>query len=99
MQRLEDHLLTTGDLHQFLESVLAAVCDRLQTCSAFIVALESQSIELLVTVGDQALLEKEGVSQEFLEKISEAEEGKSLFLWGEYWLVALYAQKTLTDEL
>lgn len=99
LQRLEDHLLTTGDLHQFLESVLAAVCDRLQTCSAFIVALESQSIELLVTVGDQALLEKEGISQEFLEKISEAEEGKSLFLWGEYWLVALYAQKSLTDEL
>ncbi|MBN1537809.1 MAG: hypothetical protein JW908_13815 [Anaerolineales bacterium] len=99
LQRLEDHLLTTGDLHQFLESVLSAVCDRLQTCSAFIVALESQGIELLVTVGDQTLLEKEGISQEFLERISEAEGTKSLFLWGEYWLVALYTQKSLADEM
>ncbi len=99
LQRLEDRMLTTGDLHQFLESVLSAVCDRLQTCSAFVVALEPQGIDLLVTVGDQTLLEKEGLSQDFLEKINEAEGEKSLFLWGEYWLVALYAQKSLTDEL
>jgi hypothetical protein len=99
LQRLEDRLLTTGDLHQFLESVLAAVCDRLQTCSAFVVALDPQGIDLLVTVGDQTLLEKEGLSQDFLEKINEAEGAQSLFLWGEYWLVALYAQKSLTDEL
>jgi hypothetical protein len=99
LQRLEDRLLTNGDLHQFLESVLAAVCDRLQTDSDFIIALTSQEIDFLVSVGDKTLLEKEGLSQEFLEKMTETEGEKSLFLWGEYWLVALYAQKSLTDEL
>lgn len=99
VQGLEDRLLTTSDLHQFLESVLAAICDRLQICSAFIVALSPQGADFLVTVGDQTLLEKEGLSQELLEKINQPEDERSIFRWGQYWLIALYAQKSLSDDL
>jgi hypothetical protein len=36
---LEERLLTSNDLREFLESVLAAMCDRLQVTNAFFVAL------------------------------------------------------------
>jgi len=37
-----------GDLQQFLEAILAAVCDRLQTSQAFIATLGTQELEILV---------------------------------------------------
>jgi len=98
VQGLQDRLLTTGDLHQFLESVLAAVCDRLQTSSAFVADLSPQGIDLLVTVGEQTLLEKDGFTQNMLEEINLAEE-ENIFRWGQYWLVPLFTQKSLTKEL
>ncbi|NIW48267.1 MAG: hypothetical protein GWN30_26995, partial [Gammaproteobacteria bacterium] len=51
IQELEERMLTTSDLSQFLESVLTAVCDRFQVDSAFVVALEPRGEEFVVTVG------------------------------------------------
>ena len=41
LQALDERLLTASDMQQFLEAVLAAVCDRLQVSKAFIAALGS----------------------------------------------------------
>lgn len=51
IQKLEDRLLTTRDLHQFLESVLAAVCEQVRAPSAFVAAITETGPHLEVTVG------------------------------------------------
>jgi hypothetical protein len=57
IQKLEDRLLTTRDLHQFLESVLAAVCEQLRAPSAFVAAITDSGPHLEVTVGHLPPLE------------------------------------------
>ncbi|HLF89135.1 MAG TPA: histidine kinase N-terminal 7TM domain-containing protein, partial [Anaerolineales bacterium] len=46
LQTLEERLLTTGDLRQFLEGILAAVCDQFQVTTAFIAATGAQGVEV-----------------------------------------------------
>ncbi len=91
LQTLEERLLTSGDLRQFLESVLAAVCDRLQVSEAFVVTLEKQGQEMVVTAGGNNFLNKD-LSEGILQLVEENGFGHSLFSWGNYWLVPLYEQ-------
>lgn len=88
LQTIEERLLTSGDLRQFLESVLVAVCDRLQTSQAFIAALSSQGVDILVTLGSDSPLDKEDLSPDLLEMATQNGMGE-LFVWGDYWLVPL----------
>src|SRR5574341_14443 len=61
LQLLEQRLLTSGDLHQFLESVLAALCDTLRSSSAFIAAIgEDGKLDYEVTLGPDAPTRAEG---------------------------------------
>jgi hypothetical protein len=91
LQNLEERLLTSGDVRQFLESVLAAVCDRLQATRAFVVALGPTGLDMVVTIGSNSF-EKEDLSQELLEEVSQNSLEHDLFSWGDYWLVPLYGQ-------
>lgn len=88
LQTMEERLLTSGDLRQFLESVLVAVCDRLQTNQAFIAALSQQGVDLLVTVGGDSSLDRDELSVDLLEMASQ-NGVNGLFTWGDYWLVSL----------
>jgi GAF domain-containing protein len=101
LQTLEERLLTYGDLQQFLEAVLAAVCDRLQASHAFIAALGPQGMEMLVTIGGDIPLkavlstDAENLPPVFftgadLEKAA-AQNGaqQSMFSWGDYLLIPL----------
>jgi hypothetical protein len=99
LQRLEERLLTSGDLRQFLETVLAAVCDRLQVSSAFVAALNSQGMEMIVAIGTDHLFEKEGLSVDLLEEVRHIEDETGLFAWGDYWLVPLFNQRGESGEL
>ncbi|HSF81371.1 MAG TPA: histidine kinase N-terminal 7TM domain-containing protein [Anaerolineales bacterium] len=98
LQKLEERLLTSGDLRQFLESVLAAVCDRLQAPGAFVAGLGSQGLELFVTIGDKRLFEKENLSADIIE-ISKNGFSRDLFTWGDYWLIPLHEQREESGEL
>ena len=51
LRRLEERLFSQQDLAQFLEAVLAALCDQLQVPHAFIAAVEGEALSLLVSVG------------------------------------------------
>jgi hypothetical protein len=51
LRELEDRLLTTNDLHQFLEMILAAVRDRLQAPGAYVIALNGEGVEVIVKTG------------------------------------------------
>ncbi len=103
LQALDERLLTSGDLRQFLEAVLAAVCDRAQAKQAFIMALntsqadQDRSLEMLVKFGDAPPLEE---NQEALIQVVEKNgTGGNLFAWGAYWIVPLYTQRSIKPEL
>jgi hypothetical protein len=51
LQNIEERLLTQTDLRQFLESILAAVRDHMQSSSAFIAALDGEKLSLLISAG------------------------------------------------
>lgn len=99
LQKLEERLLTIGDLRQFLEAILAAVCDRVQSSSAFVAALGTQGLDLVVTIGNNSSLEKEDLSNDLLEEVSQNGMDNGLFSWGDYWLVPLSEQRGGNGEL
>ena len=98
LQNMEERLLTTSDLHQFLESVLAAVCDRLQSSRAFIVTLGTEGIDTVVTIGSNDIL-NDDLPEEINQLASQNGFERELFEWGKYWLVPLFGDKDDENEL
>lgn len=98
LQTLEERLLTMGDLRQFLEAVLAAVGDRLQVSRAFIAALGPHGVEMLVTIGGDNPLERENLSANLLQVVTQNGLDEGMFSWGDYWLVPLFDREE-TGEL
>ena len=66
LQNIEERLLTRGDLQQFLETVLAAVRDHLQSPCAFVAALDGEELSLNVVAGNRSMLEKENLDEALL---------------------------------
>ncbi len=101
LQTLDERLLTTGDLSQFLESVLAAVCDRLQARQAFIAGVSMDGstdvLELLVHIGDAPSLDE--MAPGFDAVVSSNGEAAGLFSWDGYWLIPLHRQRAEAMEL
>ena len=101
LQNLEERLFTTDDLKQFLEAVLAAICDRLQVQRAFTASFNMTGLDYLVSVGGQTGIEEEDLSHNILEiattedRIGEFE----LFSWGEYWIIPLFSEGNQDDLL
>lgn len=54
IQQLSERLLTTRDLQQFLESVLAATCEAMRTPTAFVVALTPDGAKMEAVIGPLA---------------------------------------------
>ncbi len=96
LQNIEERLLTQGDLRQFLEAILAAVRDHMQSPSAFVAALDVDSLSLLITAG-RPFLEKDNLSQA-LQEVTE-ESGRNEFLWNDYWILPLRQRRTADLDL
>ena len=106
IQELSERILTTRDLHQFLESVLASVCEALRTDTAFVAAITPEGPKLEVVVGP--LDEPESVWEDAdwmalpstaNDTEDEAEDPTTLvrvggfFLWQNYWIRPLYREQ------
>ncbi len=91
VQALNERLLTTGDLRQFLEAILAAVCDRIQAPNAFIIALDAGDLEMLVNIGNAPPVDE--VSDGLNQIVGQNGNGKGFFTWNNYWLVPLHSQR------
>jgi hypothetical protein len=89
LQAAQDRLVTTADLQQFLEAVLAAACDRMQVRLAFVAALDGANLEMLVNLpgGGVAIAED---SHRMLEMVNRNDNGDKFFAWDGYWLIPLY---------
>lgn len=95
LQTLDERLLTLGDLQQFLEAILAAVCDRLQTSKAFAAVFGTHGLEIVVMIGGEYPLEKESLPTDMLQAAAANGGDGGLLAWGEHWLAPLYAH---TDD-
>ena len=89
LQTLEERLLTTNDLRQFLEAVLIAACDRLQSPDGFIATLVPPGLEMTVTVGNPH--EDQILSPDLVETLTRNGEHEGLFSCGGYWIMPLYS--------
>jgi hypothetical protein len=94
IQHLEERLLTRDDLRQFLESVIAAVCDRLQVEIGFVASLDVEGLDFLVTVGDPTQFEEEDFSDQILGLVNNQKTGERfhIFSWGDYWLIPMFRE-------
>lgn len=89
LQTLDERLLTRGDLQQFLEAILAAVCDRLQVSNAFIASLGPQGLETLIIIGGEKSLEIGDLPVSSLKAAANNGQSRDLFAWGDYWIAPL----------
>jgi hypothetical protein len=99
LQTINDRLLTLEDLQQFLEAILAAVCDRLQVPKAFIASLGAQGLEKLIMIGGDNSLEGDELPVSSLSAIANNGKESVLFAWGDYWLVPLFDPVNARDQL
>ena len=90
LQTLEERLLTGVDLQQFLDSILAAVCDRLQVTNAFIASMNAGRVDLLLTIGGDHPPGKETLSTNLTAVAEKNGGGRELFTWGDFKLAPLY---------
>jgi len=98
LQNIEERLLTRSDLQQFLETVLAAVRDHLQSPCAFVAALDGGELSLNVVAGNRALLEKEKLDEALQVMSHNGENGRHEFIWGEFWILPLHQRKASGDR-
>ncbi|MBT7075533.1 MAG: hypothetical protein HN922_11550 [Anaerolineae bacterium] len=98
LKNIAERLLTSSDLKQFLEAVLAAVRDHLQASSAFIAAVDTKDLALVAMAGSRNMLQQE----EFPEvlRAPEIAEGqiRQEFVWGEFWILPLRMRKKEMDR-
>jgi hypothetical protein len=85
---VENGILTADDIRQYIELILAAVCDRLQTAGAYAAVLEGGKLELVVTIGKNRF-EDIDAQDELQDLVLEKDEFPELFRWGDDCLVAL----------
>lgn len=98
LQNIEERLLTRGDLQQFLETVLAAVRDHLQSPCAFVAALDGNELTLSVVAGNRALLEKEDLDEALELMNHNGESGRHEFTWGDFWILPLHQRRGNGDR-
>ena len=99
LQNIEERLLTQSDLQQFLDAVLAAVRDHLQSPSAFVAALDDETLLPIVVAGTRSILDQESLT-EALEQVNG--DPRREFQWGNYWVLPLHhrrRQEMDQDEL
>jgi hypothetical protein len=95
IQELGERLLTTRDLHQFLEGVLLATCDALRAPSAFVAAFTPDGPQVEVMVGMQPDLEtlREAEQLQALSNGATVTEVNQFLVWENYWIRPLHNRK------
>jgi len=98
LQNIEERLLTRSDLQQFLENVLAAVRDHLQSPCAFVAALDGEELSLSVVAGNRTILEQEELHEALKLVNLNGEHGRQEFIWGRFWVLPLHQRKINGDR-
>jgi hypothetical protein len=89
LQNIEERLLTQGDMQQFLETVLAAVRDHMQSPSTFVAALDGDSLSMIVAAGNRKLIDQQDLSDALQKAAHENGDERHEFIWGDFWILPL----------
>lgn len=90
IQNLQDRMLTKKDLDQFLETIVATICDRLQSKGCFIAVLEGDKFDRVVQAGDKSILANVPMAQSTIESLKQSfDSDKDFMAWGDIYLVPL----------
>jgi len=89
---LEERLLTSGDLRQFLEAILNAVSDVTGASSAFLALMADGRVDLEVAVGSDDVFDEIGQLPPSLADSPRRDlpEVGAVFAWDSYWLIPLH---------
>ncbi len=98
LQNVEERLLTRGDLQQFLETVLAAVRDHLQSPCAFVAALDGDELTVSVVAGNRSLLENEDLDEALQVFDHNGDNRHHEYVWGDFWILPLRQKKVNGDR-
>jgi hypothetical protein len=106
LQMLGERLLTTGDLKQFLESVLAAACDVLHISSGFVAAVGHNTARIQVQIGPHQLPTKSNTLVSLLHAESNSINGEDsvninslgTLEWEGYWIIPLRTQHMIRSS-
>ncbi len=98
LQKLDERLLTQDDLQQFIEAVLAALCDRMQCSKAFLATIHNQEVEKLITSGGEFAVD-ETFDTSLLQAVAQNGVRQEFFSWGDFWLTPLFAADDQPDQL
>lgn len=89
IQELDTRLLTTTDLRQILENILAAMCDLLRVESGFVLAAEHDEWKVEAVVGARDPLQKFMAGQNTPLTFTNGDNTPHFIANGEYWLYPL----------
>ena len=95
---LEDRLLTTNDIQQFLEMILATLCDRLQISGAAFIVPENSSPEMQVRIGNLSGLDK-GIVNKFNEFITNGDDLSFIENFGDYFLIPVKSEEDSSEKI
>ena len=98
LQNIEERLLTRSDLQQFLENVLAAVRDHLQSPCAFVAALDGDELSLSVVAGNRHMLEAENLNEALHLVSHNGDSERHEFVWGDFLVLPLHQRKINGDR-
>jgi len=90
LQSIEERLLTTEDLRQFLEAVLIAACDHLQASDGFLATLGPPGLEMTITVGSPR--QDQIFSPDLVSTLTQNGEHEGLYNQSGYWIMPLYSE-------
>ncbi len=89
LRSLQDRMLTSNDLKQFVEMVLAAMRDRLQAPGAYVAVMDGDRLDLTITTG-RVNFNDEDDSARLLEAVlNNGEEAPKMFQWGSDYVLPL----------
>ena len=98
LQNIEERLLTRSDLQQFLENVLAAVRDHMQSPCAFVAALDGDELSLSVVAGNRHMLEAENLNEALHLVSHNGNSERHEFVWGDFLVLPLHQRKINGDR-
>lgn len=89
IQELDTRLLTTTDLRQLLENILAAMCDLLRVESGFILAADANEWKLEAMVGVRESIQKYMAEQHTPPALTNGDNVPHFYSNGDFWLYPL----------
>ena len=93
IRNLENRMLTRKDLNQFLETVAASICDRLQVSGTFIAVLKNGTVDYLVNAGKKQALDELPLDVDLTERLRNTPASENGFIkWDGTYIIPLQVQ-------